>query len=52
MYANIHTSNLFSSSHQMTPLHRAAGRDHVGAVEYLLQAGVDVTIKDNGGVSE
>ena len=35
-----------------TPLHWAAGGGHVGAVEYLLQAGADVTIKDVDGVSE
>ena len=36
----------------MTPLHEAAEKGHVGAVDYLIQAGADVNIKDNGGVSE
>ena len=36
----------------MTPLHEAAGGGHGGAMELLLQAGGDVTIKDNDGVSE
>ena len=44
-------SNLVSSPHQRTPLHLAAGGGHVGAVEYLIQAGANVNIKDDG-VSE
>ena len=36
----------------MTPLHCAANGGHVGAVEYLIQGGVDVNIKDDIGVSE
>ena len=44
--------NLVSSPHQGTPLHKAAGEGHGGAVELLLQAGADVTIKDSYGVSE
>ena len=35
-----------------TPLHRAARWGHVGAVEYIIQAGADVNIKDDDGVSE
>ena len=46
------SSNLVSSPHQWTPLHHAARGGHVGAVELLLQAGADVNIKDNVGVSE
>ena len=46
------SSNLVSSPHQWTPLHRAAGGGHGGAVDYLIQAGADVNIKDNDGVSE
>ena len=30
----------------------AAGGGHVGAVEYLIQAGADITIKGHNGVSE
>ena len=55
MYTNIHggpSSNLVSSPHQEIPLHKAASRGHVGAVEYIIQAGADVTIKDDNGVSE
>ena len=48
---SVPSSNLVSSPHQETPLHRAAGEGHVCAVEYLIQAGA-VTIKDNYGVSE
>ena len=40
------------SPHQYTPLHWAAEVGHGGAVELLLQAGADVNIKDNRGVSE
>ena len=43
--------NLVSSPHQVTPLHSAAQGGHDGAVEYLIQAGADVNIKDDG-VSE
>ena len=44
--------NLVSSPHQYTPLHKAAIGGYVGAVEYIIQAGADVNIKDNDGVSE
>ena len=37
---------------QWTPLHKAARVGHVGAMELLLQAGADVNIQDEGGVSE
>ena len=30
----------------------AAGGGHVGAVDYLIQAGADINIKDVNGVSE
>ena len=43
---------LVSPPHQRTPLHKAAKRGHVGAVEYLLQAGADVNIQGDDGVSE
>ena len=37
----------------MTPLHDAAEGGHDGAVEYIIQAGADVNIKDDvNGVSE
>jgi len=55
MYTNTDggsSSCLVSFPHQMTPLHKAAERGHVDAVELLLQAGADVNIKDNDGVSE
>ena len=55
MYTNIDggsSSCLVSSSRQYTPLHWAAERGDVGTVELLLQAGADVNIKDNDGVSE
>ena len=51
-YSGGPSSNLVSSPHQATPLHEAAGRGHGGAVELLLQAGADINIKDNFGVSE
>ena len=46
------SSNLVSSPHQRTPLHNAAEGGHVHTVEYLIQAGADVSIQDNNGVSE
>ena len=39
-------------SQQATPLHEAAKWGRVGAVEYLIQAGADVNIKDNDWVSK
>ena len=41
----------FGSPHQGTPLHYAAGGGH-GTVDYLIQAGADVNIQDDDGVSE
>ena len=55
IYLDIHggpSSNLVYSPHQMTPLHWATGEDHGGAVEYLIQAGADINIEDDDGVSE
>ena len=52
MYANIHGANLVPSPHQRTPLHEAAGGSDGGAVELLLQAGADINIKRDDGVSE
>ena len=46
------SSNLVSSPHQETPLHKAASEGHVGAVKYLMQAEADVTLKHNRGVSQ
>ena len=37
---------------EFNPLHWAARGGHGGAVKYLIQAGADVDIKDNIGVSE
>ena len=44
--------NLVSSPHQETSLHWAARGGHVGALEYIIQAGADINIKDFSGVSE
>ena len=49
---SVPSSNLVSSPEQRTPLHCAAKWGHVGAVDYLIQAGADVNIKDDDGVSE
>ena len=49
---SVPSSNLVSSPQQATPLHKAAKWGHVGAVDYLIQAGADVNIKDYCGVSE
>ena len=49
---SVPSSNLVSSPHQKTPLHEAAEGGHVGALEYLIQAGADFNIKDNYGVSD
>ena len=49
---SVPSSNLVSSPEQETPLHKAANWDRVGAVDYLIQAGADVNIKNNFGVSE
>ena len=46
------SSNLVSSPDQETPLHWAALGGHNDSVEYLLQAGADVNIKNDGEVSE
>ena len=45
------SSNLVSS-HQKTPLYKAAGGGHADTVEYLIQAGADINIKNEDGVSE
>ena len=49
---SVPSSNLVSSPQQATPVHEAAREGHVRALEYLIQAGADVTIKDNYGVSD
>ena len=36
----------------MTPLHKAALRGHVDTLQYLLDKGADIDIKDSNGVSE
>ena len=46
------SSNLVSSPHQVTPVHEAAREGHVRALEYIIEAGADVNIKDDRGVSE
>ena len=43
---------LVYSSHQKTPLHRAAHGGHVDTVRYLVDKGADPNIKDPDGVSE
>ena len=42
----------FSPSHQWTPLHVAAYRNHNDMVEHLVRLEADVNIKDDSGVSE
>lgn len=42
----------FNSPHQMTPLHKAAVQGHVDTLQYLLDKGADIDIKDCNGVSE
>ena len=49
---SVPSSNLVSSSQQDTPLHKAAKWSRVGAVDYLKQAGADVNIKNDNGVSD
>ena len=46
------SSNLVSSPQQETPLHWAATGGHKDIVKYIIQAGADVNIKDNRGVSK
>ena len=43
---------MVSSPHQWTPLHWAARGGHNDTVKYLIQAGADVNVKENIGVSE
>ena len=43
---------MVSSHHQETPLHKVARQGHNDAVKYIIQAGADVNIQDNDGVSE
>ena len=38
--------DLFLSPRQMTPLHWAAGQGHVDTVQYLIDKGADINIKD------
>ena len=52
VYANIHGANLVSSPHQRTPLHEAAGGGSPDTVEYIIQAGADINIKSDDGVSK
>lgn len=40
------------SPHQESPLHWAAGGDHVDTVLFLVENGADVNVKDNEWVSE
>ena len=43
---------LVPSPHQWTPLHCAAGGGHVDIMQYLVDAGGEINIKDVEGVSE
>ena len=45
------SSNLVSS-HQKTPIYKAAGGEHANTVEYFIQAGADVNLKNVHGVGE
>ena len=47
-YLAVHCRPCFNSSHQMTPLHWAAGIDHVDTVVRLVDEGADTKIKHDG----
>jgi len=49
MFSSLH--QLFSL-HQWTPLHVASFRGNTETVEYIVEKGADVNIKDDQGVSE
>jgi len=46
------SSNLVSSPHQFTPLHKSTEKGHTDTVKYLIEKGADLNIKSNSGVSE
>ena len=38
--------------YQGTPIHRAAGKGHLDTMNYLIEKGASINIKDEYGVSE
>ena len=52
IHGEAYSTCFIDSSHQMTPLHLAAGRGHVDTVRCLIDKGADTNIKDTFGVSK
>ena len=46
-----HVQTFVNSSHQITPLHFAAGGGHVDTVRCLVDKGADIELKDESDVS-
>ena len=47
-----HVQTFVNSSHQITPLHLAAGKGHVDTVRCLVDKGADTQLKDENDVNE